>query len=359
MGLVLVVGCGLAWITHRARVQQDAVAAIKRAGGEVGYDFEFEGDGSFPSPNPHPRAPRWLVNCVGVDYFGTVVQAEFRFLQATDADLVLVARLRRLEGLTIFSPKVTDDGLAHLKDLTGLRQVLLSFDPRGMFPVAGPVPPGTGAAVGDVGLARLEPLLAQPSSLCLNLSGTRVSNAGLVHLQGLAGLGYLNLSGTSVSSAGLVHLERLAGLKYLNLSGTNVSGDGLEHLQGLDDLEELHLQNVMLGDAGLSHLAGLPRLRLLNLANTDVTDADLKFLAAMPSLTALPLVNTWDTDDGLVQEVAGPLTLDLSFTQISDAGLSQLSALKYLAVLSLRGTNVTDAGVASLQKALPQLKIER
>jgi hypothetical protein len=42
--LVLVVGAGLGWTVRSARIQRDAVAAIERAGGSVGYHFQWDGD---------------------------------------------------------------------------------------------------------------------------------------------------------------------------------------------------------------------------------------------------------------------------------------------------------------------------
>ena len=42
MILVLVLGCWLGWYVPRVRVQQAAVAAIKDAGGSVGYDWEWD-----------------------------------------------------------------------------------------------------------------------------------------------------------------------------------------------------------------------------------------------------------------------------------------------------------------------------
>ena len=39
MVLVLILGGGLGWIAHRARVQREAVAAIEKAGGKVDYNL--------------------------------------------------------------------------------------------------------------------------------------------------------------------------------------------------------------------------------------------------------------------------------------------------------------------------------
>jgi hypothetical protein len=40
MVLVLITGGGLGWVIHRAQVQRDAVAAIKRVGGHIGYSWQ-------------------------------------------------------------------------------------------------------------------------------------------------------------------------------------------------------------------------------------------------------------------------------------------------------------------------------
>jgi hypothetical protein len=42
MVLVLVIGALLGWMARRARVQREAVAAIQKAGGMVGYNWEWK-----------------------------------------------------------------------------------------------------------------------------------------------------------------------------------------------------------------------------------------------------------------------------------------------------------------------------
>jgi hypothetical protein len=79
----------------------------------------------------------------------------------------------------------------------------------------------------------LSPLAAlQPDDLqYLQLSGTRVTNAGLSHLRGLTGLRVLWLYDTPISDAGLVHLQELTGLRVLNLRSTLVSPGAVDALQ--------------------------------------------------------------------------------------------------------------------------------
>src|SRR5262245_1503912 len=71
MVLVLIVGGGLGWVIYRARVQRDAVATIRRAGGDVAYSWQWSG-GRPVSPRPRPPWPYWLRRILGPDFLDTV-----------------------------------------------------------------------------------------------------------------------------------------------------------------------------------------------------------------------------------------------------------------------------------------------
>ena len=79
----------------------------------------------------------------------------------------------------------------------------------------------------------LSPLATlQPNDLqYLQLSSSRVNNAGLAHLSKLTGLRVLWLYDTPVSDAGLGHLRGLSGLRVLNLRSTLVTNAGVDALQ--------------------------------------------------------------------------------------------------------------------------------
>src|SRR5262245_4232675 len=87
--IVLVFGGGLGWFAHVAReaqIQRDAMAAIKKVGGFAFYDWQFEGSefrlkkGSKIISDEVPGWPKWLVDRLGVDAFGSVTQVSFRQL---------------------------------------------------------------------------------------------------------------------------------------------------------------------------------------------------------------------------------------------------------------------------------------
>jgi hypothetical protein len=75
MAVILASACVMGWIVHRARVQREAVAAIHRANGFTWYDWRVVENGGLSVSPGTPRGPRWLVDALGVDYFGSVIAA--------------------------------------------------------------------------------------------------------------------------------------------------------------------------------------------------------------------------------------------------------------------------------------------
>jgi len=97
VALVVLIGGGLGWLVRSARDQRDAVAAIQKARGRVSYEWQWNDGRS--TPNGEPLWPRWLVNRVGVDFFGHVSSVELG--HGTDAALVYVGYLTQLEKLDL------------------------------------------------------------------------------------------------------------------------------------------------------------------------------------------------------------------------------------------------------------------
>jgi Leucine-rich repeat (LRR) protein len=182
--VVLLFGGWLGWVARGARIQREAVAAIKRAGGVLEYD-----SGSSTNLKPqsrHPWAPKYLLEFLGIDYFAGVSGVYFPE-RCSDAELLFVGRLTQLQRLYVLPSSVSDTGLAHLSRLSAL------------------------------------------SELCVD--GTQVTDAGLIGLKAHANLTHLNLNNTRVSDAGLPHLKALTKLSTLMLSGTQVTDAGVEELK--------------------------------------------------------------------------------------------------------------------------------
>ena len=98
--VVLIIGGCLGWLVRGARIQRDAVAAIERGGGHVEYDWEWNDGGKIAGGVP--RAPRWLVERIGVNYFGHVTSDTYspasRALNS-DVQFAEIHRFTRLQRL--------------------------------------------------------------------------------------------------------------------------------------------------------------------------------------------------------------------------------------------------------------------
>jgi hypothetical protein len=175
----------------------------------------------------------------------------------------------------------------------------------------------------------------------LFLSKARFADDDLRHLNRLTHLQRLDLEGT-VTDAGLVHLEGLRDLLHLELWDTKIGDPGLDHLKPLTKLQYLRLNGANITDAGLERLAGLQNLLILELRGTKVRGPGLAYLAELPRLCELTL---------------GPGLLNYS-CEIDDSALVHLKRLTSLTYLILNDTHVSEAGVRELRQALPRALID-
>jgi hypothetical protein len=113
----------------------------------------------------------------------------------------------------------------------------------------------------------------------LSLSKTRITGAGLAHLEELQSLRCLCLWQTPIDDTALMHIADLVNLEQLLVSETNVTDAGLIHLERLTRLEKwLGLDGTQVTDRGLERLVNLKRLRALNVRFTPVTPNGARLL---------------------------------------------------------------------------------
>ena len=143
----------------------------------------------------------------------------------------------------------------------------------------------------------------------------------------------LTLGGTKITDAGVVHLLQLKKLRKVRLSKTAITDAGVEVLTKCETLEDVDLSQTKIGDFGVWELRALPRLKNLNLYLTLVTDAGLDSFR-----------------QGEHRSVAKIERLNLDKCPITDAGLPKLVSLTSLTWLHLGGTAITDTGLAELAK---------
>jgi hypothetical protein len=176
-----------------------------------------------------------------------------------DQEAEAIGQLTGLETLIIDSADLDETGWAKLGTLTGLRSLYLDFS--------------------NAGDAELEFLKAMPELRELSLRRNdnppnrgKLSNACLPTIAELPHLENLDLSGTKIDDAGLNALAGARSLKHLSIDNTSIQGDGLSALS------ETQLQGLTMDMFQLSHcheaFRHLPHLRGLAL---DIGPLDLDF----------------------------------------------------------------------------------
>jgi Leucine-rich repeat (LRR) protein len=129
--------------------------------------------------------------------------------------------LTHLKDLSLGRTKIDDAGLESLKNLKGLRRLVLDDCP--------------------------------------------INGTGLRHLKDLNNLTELSLACPSLKDLGMVFLSSLTKLERLSLAGSNQSDEGLKHLFRLTHLQELDLTGTKVSAAGkASLLKVLPKCRILD-----------------------------------------------------------------------------------------------
>ena len=308
----------------------------------------------------------WLAACA--PKITDAVQVSLHDTSMTDAGLAQLRSLEHLEVLVFTSPGITGSGLKGFAS-ANLKHVYFyegsGVDDAGLESIAAFRELET-IYFRHVGVTNggLRHLAGMTSLKSLNLQGAAITNEGLSHLRNLTALEYLYLGSTDVTS--LADLGELKNLKHLDLSETRVDDAGLTALGTFPKLETLILSNTDVLGPGLAGLKDATQLSLLKLNGTRINDAALAELVELPKLRRLEVSSTRITDATLVRIARakglffGPhLTghddgverlsyLDIYGTNVSGDGIRHLGALKGLRELYAGGTGADDASIAAL-----------
>ena len=254
----------LAWQLHRAKLQREAVAAIRAAGGWVHYDYQHP---SYPTYQidaaARPWEPAWLLALVGTDFFHDVTDVNMVYneegpqrLDNTRPPVDIspqLARFPRLRSLAISGDFLDDEGMRAVGRLKRL-ETFYQWN---------------GGAIGDDGAAYLHDM---PRLRYIHLGNSRVGDRGMLTLAKLPNLEGISMQVNRVTDAGLAALAGHPKLKTLWIGSLNqmspISDAGVVHLAKVPQLEELDLQFTRVTPEGLKPLQKLPNLKSLLLSGS-------------------------------------------------------------------------------------------
>jgi uncharacterized protein YjbI with pentapeptide repeats len=221
-----------AWLFAPYQAEQQAALALRRLGGKVVMV---------------DLAPRWLRSYVGKGIFNMEVatSADLSHTRVTDSDLVHLLAFRHCLVINLSDTQLGDGGLIHLSRMKGVRWLDLSR-----------------TRVSDASVLFGFGLMGHLSSL--KIAGNRIAANRIAHIEGFkwrwSPLDDLDLSDTDADDATLEELPNaLVNLRNLDLSGTNVSDDGLLALLRMRGLAKLNVMDTRVTTAGVARLKSLWR----------------------------------------------------------------------------------------------------
>ena len=217
LGLLLPV-VGSDWAAEANREQASAIAEITRLGGKATHpdqavvvDEVKKLDGEVVFDNQSSGK--------------AVVGIALKKQPATDATLALIINgCPHLRSLTLWSPEITDAGVANLKSCAELEKV--DFEHT------------------DITDAGLKCICELPNLQTLILEAYKVTDAGMQHLARKTKLQRLEIWSPLITDDGLSDLRGLVNLKELNIGGTRATDSGLKYIEGLRKLERLSLNRA-------------------------------------------------------------------------------------------------------------------
>ncbi len=266
-------------------------------------------------------------------------------------DRALLAEVKRLNGIAMIDVSaplwlratVGDDALPNLG-----RIVELELNER-TDGHKDPIPKKLSERVND---DWLKILAGQDQLRRLELSGTAVTSAGLVHLKGLTNLERLNVCLTAVDDRGFEHLAGMTKMKRMVICASKITGSGFKHLEGMKQIESINLHSAPASDEGLEAIGKLTSLRRLEIVHTKVTDAGLKHLAGLVNLQQFHVHGPETTATALpfLSQLKELYELDVYDKAASNQTLEQIAKLPKLRMLMLVNGTFDDESVKNLAK---------
>ena len=178
----------------------------------------------------------------------------------------------------------------------------------------------------------------------------------------------VNLAGRWVNDSEMIDLAALPKLERLDLSHTRISDEGLLHLRPARQIQDLNLLYAeQITDQGMSAIRDWRALKTLNVRGTRIGDGTLAMVAKLPQLESLDIAATAVTENGLAGLI--PLThlkrLALGRNRLPDKALEFLRFLQTLESLDLSGPGNVNRNARreratglseQLRRALAELK---
>lgn len=304
------------------------LAQLSELGFSHQYDFDSESEWrKARRPLEKLRQPPgpWIGRAViGEDAYATVMSVRNGYRDRNSVEnLKLLADLPEVRKVELSGDWVTDDVVEHLAKVRGLQGVSL-----------------WSTKVSPQGFARLAKLRGLKS---LDLAGDNLNDETFEHLHELPHLEQLNVQEFALTPAGLAHLGKIASLESLSIFNVpGVDASSLQHLASLGKLDQLTMYGISLDAEAAAQIGRIKSLKSVMFQKCAMNDEAARQLGALSDLEELSLQEMPLLSDDCLEAFL-PLRR-LEYVHFGDAQLTDDGFLKLTALRSLQTISIDSSG---------------
>src|SRR5690349_12665789 len=145
----------------------------------------------------------------------------------------------------------------------------------------------------------------------------------------------VNLRGAWVDDVEMIDIARLPKLQRLDLSHTRITDEGMLHLKPASQIEDLNLYYAeWVTDQGMMAIKNWKKLKRLNVRGTRISNGTLEIVSHMPQLEALDISNTQITDNGMEMLITLTSLKELALGQCRRGRTGDLGFLRVLTTMA-------------------------
>jgi hypothetical protein len=306
----------------------------------------------------------WLT-IEGVDLFDRhedrIVEVHCENAVLRPDDIRDIALFPELDDLTVINTPLTPEMLAIIRGQKTLKRLEISGDSEidnEICDVAAGLPALLALTIRDAAIddRGVQFLARHPTLRGLTLTGCKLSSGSMRDISQLPKITHLKISANPlIADEGLQHLTNLPNLIWLDLSGTSVTDSGVMHLRGMN-LGVLELGGTSVTDRSAEIISGMDRMTQVGLQGTKITNETVRLLAPLPKLGGGLDLRDTAIDNGCVtyfQQILHRPRIDLRGTKITKQGMEQIRAL-----LKLDVPLIHDHGVPVIDHSRPEVQRE-
>jgi len=241
---------------------------------------------------------------------------DFSTITLTDNEMPMVAKFQHMKKLKLSHTKITDKGLAYLKNC-GTKELDIS-----------------GTLVSDKGM---DTVATMKNLQELTLTDCNITDKGIEQIKDLPRINIVVMSGTKITDKAIKALENSLSMRRIYMGSCKVTAESLKSISKMQ-LFGLYMDHTSINGFGIKKNLRAPTIKKLSVDACPLGDGDVA---------------------AIVEAVPNVMVLDIGNTAVSDAGLLGLAKLRFLKTVKVRFCKrISEEGINAFTSLRPDCEVD-